>query len=129
MMSSESVSFKTSSDRDLALVWTADAAHRFAVRTALAPRPLHQWSCLHLAGRGFASQLNRWPRAVREGIGGTAYRCPPMCRWRSAPAHPPSGVPSSREYAASRWQYALSTCRFQAVVYTNFASVVEDYTR
>ena len=126
MITCNSVSLKTNSNHDLALVWTADAAHRFAQRTALAPRPLHQWSCLHLAGRGFASQLNRWPRAVREGIGGAAWRCPPMCRWRAAPAHPQSGVPSSGEYAAPRSRYALSTSRFQAVVYTNFASVVEN---
>ncbi len=60
------------------LEWAAPAAHRFAMRTALAPRPFHHGWTTPRVRAGLASQLNRWPRAAREGAAERVGAVPPV---------------------------------------------------
>ncbi len=60
------------------LEWAAPAAHRFAMRTALAPRPVHHGWTLPRVRAGLASQLNRWPRAAREESAERVGAVPPV---------------------------------------------------
>ena len=60
------------------LAWAACAAHRFAMRTALAPRPLHQGDAMGGEGAGLASQLNPLAPQTPEGLveqRRAAHRC------------------------------------------------------
>ncbi len=58
--------------------WAAYAAHRFAMRTALAPRPFHHGWITPRVRAGLASQLNRWPRAAREEAAERVGAVPPV---------------------------------------------------
>ncbi len=58
--------------------WAACAAHRFAMRTALAPRPVHHGWTLPRVRAGLASQLNRWPRAARAEAAERVGARPPV---------------------------------------------------
>ena len=91
-------------------VWAAKAAHRFAQRTALAPRPKYRWWIMPLVRAGLASQLNRWPRAVREGIGGAASAFSTDAG-AAAPAEPHSALQRAVRKCTSRYRlWRLSTC-------------------
>src|SRR5258708_5820883 len=99
--------------------WAAFAAHRFAMRTALAPRPQHQCCATPGARAGLASQLNRWPRAGREEYGGAACSCSTSAGVDTHPRTPTarSNVPWGNACVAIRWLGLHPSC--SDVVYTN----------
>ncbi len=112
---------------DLAVGWTADAAHRFAERTALAPRPLHQGCGLPTAGAGLASQLNPLAPQTPEGLVEQRGAAPPVRGGQP----PPAPLGAFRRVEAGHFRPVSQIAvhlPFSDVVRTSFASGVEENT-
>ena len=104
--------------QQIGVLWAASAAPRFAERTALAPRAPTAWFCLHVDGTGLASQLNRWPRAGREGALERRAAAPPV-RGAAAPPHPHSALERAVGIRSDAYRYLRLHLDFFGVLDTD----------